>query len=440
VRCDQVESQNTVGKLFVKGRSDEQNQRDFDEELESNDLMREINSQGEFSITDEGDCYISGTSLREDERRSCAATGKDPEARSRTMRFLEDERPRIPQIIYKKGGIQLNKVWMHDVPVTRFLADFQNIMEGLVKLNDTGYAHADIKPANVLYNTEKGRANLIDFGHLGSEDRLYADSIRHLALLGHHYPYYPPEFKVLFMFCMGISETQVDTRILQKIPSDYLYALEEEFELHDGRTLDLPFTLNLKINTLYTRHDDRESRRIIDRLQKSIKALDGDLAPKYEAVLARFHHDTRLDQIKAFIDRSKEELSFDTLAFTGLKLAKMEKLFLNERFGAKIDVYSIGVCLMELVYDYLIPVFLGVNVSTTQKISKETHEILVALLYIISGMVCPDPFMRLEAREARDLYFELVHAMHRKKSNDKERKNILENIEIYMRDRIPLTP
>lgn len=417
VKCGQ-NTDDTVGKIFVKGRSAHHNQRDFEEELNANDLVREINTDGNFTLTDQGDCYISGNALTEDEKASCAATSKDSAARSRTSQSLNTDE--IPQIIYKKSGVPLHDIQKKKVPLSRFIVHFQNIMEGLVRLNETEYAHLDIKPANILYNPQTDRANLIDFGHFGPEDKLYADSQTHLLMLGHHYPYYPPEFKVLFMFAMGMPDDDIDMRIFEKTLSVYHLTLEEELEMRGCTGLDLSLTSNSRLNVLYTRKTNKQNAEIIHDVEKSIHHLDDEVAKKYDSVFKLFHHSTRLAQIKQFLSRIKDELMFDTFAYSRIKLAAMEKLFLNERFGAKIDIYSVGITLMEVIYDYLMPVLFRDNVNSATPISNEMHYIIIEILYIISGMVHPDPFMRLNAMETLGLYSKLVHAIQTRNVNSRK--------------------
>lgn len=414
IKCGD-QSDDTVGKIFVKGRSARHNQHDFEEELNANDLVREINTDGKFTLTDQGDCYISGDALTDDEKASCAATSKDSAAQKRTL--LSFNTDSIPQIIYTKSGVPLYDIRNKNVPLTRFIVHFQNIMQGLVRLNETEYAHMDIKPANILYNPKNDRANLIDFGHFGKEYRLYADSQAHLFLLGHHYPYYPPEFKVLFMFAMGMPDDDIDMRVFEKTLSVYHYTLKEEVDMRGCTGMDFPLTTSSRLNLLYTRKITKENAHMIKRVENGIYHLGDEVAKKYERVFKRFHHNTRLAHIEHFLSRLKDALMFDTFAYSSLKLAAMEKIFLNERFGAKIDIYSVGVSLMEVIYDYLMPVLLGENVNSATRISKETHNIIISLLYIVSDMVHPDPFMRLDAKETWRLYADLVYAIQNRNVN-----------------------
>ena len=426
INCGQ-QRDDTVGKLFVKGRTAQHNHHDFEKELNANDLVREINTEGNFTITDKGECYISGNALTDDEKALCATTSKNREALSQTLRSLNADS--IPQIIYEKSGVPLHDIRKSGVPLDRFLVNFRNIMEGLVRLNDTEYAHMDIKPANILYNAKKNRANLIDFGNFGREERLYADSQAHLLLLGHHYPFYPPEFRVLFMFSMGTTHVDIDPRILQKTALAYHYSLHEEVEMRACKYLDLPIKAS-KLNVLYTRNNNtKENADMIKRVEKGLRKLDPEIAKGYDTVLDRFHHRKRQGQIKHFLSKLKEDLFFDDFTYSHIKLAAMEKMFLNERFGAKIDLYSVGVSLMEVVYDYLMPVLWGEDVSD---ISHETHAVIISLLYIISGMVHPDPFIRLDARETLWLYSYLVNAIRR--NSQASQDDLLERIQTYMRD------
>jgi hypothetical protein len=46
----------------------------------------------------------------------------------------------------------------------RFLIELHRIFHGIVVFLEKGILHYDMKPQNIVYNSEKGRMNIIDFG------------------------------------------------------------------------------------------------------------------------------------------------------------------------------------------------------------------------------------------------------------------------------------
>lgn len=106
-----------------------------------------------------------------------------------------------PQLLYAYGGPDLGSfvdARMDATPSKKFKAFMKlfnslgPLFKGLDKLGKAGYAHLDIKPANILYNGKK--ASLIDFGLMDHKHSIFTSDT--LYLLKYDYPFYPPEFKL----------------------------------------------------------------------------------------------------------------------------------------------------------------------------------------------------------------------------------------------------
>ena len=82
----------------------------------------------------------------------------------------------------------------------KLILAFSELLLGIIKMNKNNYVHLDIKPDNILYNSELNKLSIIDFGLSfkieSSKNKLNSD--KKGKILNHNYPYFPPEFKIYF--------------------------------------------------------------------------------------------------------------------------------------------------------------------------------------------------------------------------------------------------
>jgi serine/threonine protein kinase len=101
------------------------------------------------------------------------------------------------QLIFDNGGITLSK---SKINFNKLILAFSELLLGIIKMNKNNYVHLDIKPDNILYNSELNKLSIIDFGLSfkieSNKNKLNND--KKGEILNHNYPYFPPEFKIYF--------------------------------------------------------------------------------------------------------------------------------------------------------------------------------------------------------------------------------------------------
>jgi serine/threonine protein kinase len=109
------------------------------------------------------------------------------ENRSATMlcpsrRFSHDNMNDYSLLLIKYGGLDLEKYGkkVKEFPINtanrriveHFWMDISRIIYGLSILSAKGKVHHDLKPQNIVYNQDTGRANLIDFGLMTTKTKI----------------------------------------------------------------------------------------------------------------------------------------------------------------------------------------------------------------------------------------------------------------------------
>lgn len=130
------------------------------------------------------------------------------------------------QLIFDNGGITLSR---SKINFNKLILAFSELLLGIIKMNKNNYVHLDIKPDNILYNSELNKLSIIDFGLSfkieSSKNKLNND--KKGKILNHNYPYFPPEFKIYFKKILntGILNLDFDTvnNLKNKILLNYDY-------------------------------------------------------------------------------------------------------------------------------------------------------------------------------------------------------------------------
>jgi len=175
LKCDIPRKKGMIGKVMKS---------DYEEEIDAAELIQKIDPQGKFTVPYGGHCLTSPAEWeKSDGIEKC--------------HFL-DKHNDYHQLLFKYGGIDLNAV-VNKKQLSVYADDFILMMvpliEGIKKLQQYGYAHCDIKPANILFKADEKKLYLIDFGLMTNlSDLIFTDYI-----LRHPYPYYPPEFKIMYL-------------------------------------------------------------------------------------------------------------------------------------------------------------------------------------------------------------------------------------------------
>ena len=169
-----------IGKVFKKGYSD------FKYEFDNGKLLNKIDPKHLFSIE-----LKAGYKIKNKKIEDCV------------------DKTEYYQIIYENGGVTLSD--MKKMTMNDFFEKFLIMMEGLEKIHNLGLLHRDIKPDNILIKDEK--ISLIDFGLVESFNDVY--DIENDHVLKYKYPFYPPEFIVMYHVLNGNED------LIKKCEEDY---------------------------------------------------------------------------------------------------------------------------------------------------------------------------------------------------------------------------
>jgi len=107
---------------------------------------------------------------------------------------VEKQRDKIGQIVYEYGGTSL-PIAARTVEPAILFRQFKSLFKGLIILQNRNWAHLDIKPDNIVYNSDTKKMTMIDFGLTSRMTDVYTKKNNYLH--EYIYPYYPPEFKIV---------------------------------------------------------------------------------------------------------------------------------------------------------------------------------------------------------------------------------------------------
>lgn len=174
-------SRGLIGKVFrhTDNAHDERKQQD---------IVHLIDPTGDFTIPLIGECTVS-VFKDTDEVLKCRLISK------------AGIRDKYAQLVYKKGGQDLNDVAKSMANATdlrrknafvRMFFALRPIIAGVGKVHSAGYVHSDLKLDNMLWDDKTRKLTLIDFGLMTKVGDVFNKTNKELLL----YPYlsYPPEF------------------------------------------------------------------------------------------------------------------------------------------------------------------------------------------------------------------------------------------------------
>ena len=165
---------NKVSKVFKNSTS-------RNEEIQMHgQIVEQIDPEGLFTVKLLESCDIQRKRIAQEEVDKC-----------KNFNVHEKVKNTLPQILYEYGGHDLTRASTKYSFEKLFIA-LHRAFRGLVHMEKKKFAHIDIKPDNIVYNSETEKLSLIDFG-LGSPfGRIYRSQNEYL--FEHTYPYFPPEF------------------------------------------------------------------------------------------------------------------------------------------------------------------------------------------------------------------------------------------------------
>jgi serine/threonine protein kinase len=144
--------------------------------------MRKIDPKNIFTIQIFDMCDVDSKEFPEEEIKKC-----------RNMAPAHIAKTKYSQLIYEYGGQDLT-VAPRTMYFEEIFIHLGTIFQGIMIMDNSKHAHLDIKPANLIYNSETHKTSLIDFGLCRKYDEIYNELT---PLLTVDYAYFPPEFKTI---------------------------------------------------------------------------------------------------------------------------------------------------------------------------------------------------------------------------------------------------
>ena len=107
----------------------------------------------------------------------------------------ENDKKEIHQLIYKNAGTTFYDLPHNFMTFKKFIKAFQVFCEKFKYYIEYGKIHSDINEVNIMVNNNT--IMLIDFGLENNKNTLYNKT--NLKFFKYNYPYYPPEFRYLYL-------------------------------------------------------------------------------------------------------------------------------------------------------------------------------------------------------------------------------------------------
>lgn len=345
--------ENTISKLFPS-------KKEWLKEIELQEIVQnEIDPSNKFTIKMIDYCELKPSTIKNTEKiEKCSLVN-------------EKQNYNIYQIIYEYGGIDVYNIIKKNNPeltsnfnIINALHSFLSIMEGLKILAIKNYVHHDIKLDNILYDFNKNKFILIDFGFLINIKKTY-NNYAFLFKDPHNltFKYFPPEYNIMF-FAYN-NKTNLNT-------SD-IYAINlYEFYINIIPLLNKIITTNTSIPKNYK-----------DIFLKIKNTLDYYIYKKSNEVLLLFK------------DASEDKLN-PSIENIDIYLKNVSNLYSTNQIDIrlKIDSYMLGLFLLLFITNS----FIYLNKS------NKIFEIPIKLFDLILNMIDINPFTRISIYDAIDEY------------------------------------
>lgn len=188
---------NGVGKVF-------EDHDEYEQEVQINNLVTQnADPDGKFTLPILATCEV-----------------RQPRNQADVMgcRQFSTNKDVYDQIIFPYAGKSVKDILSQKGTTSKFwkmFIAFRPLLEGLVRFEQLGYVHCDIKPHNIM--VKKGQMLLIDFGLWGRSFDIYKKY--RVPLLNSNNPYYPPEFKLRFNKKKDFTEQQFRSKFLENFGS-----------------------------------------------------------------------------------------------------------------------------------------------------------------------------------------------------------------------------
>ena len=344
--------ENTISKLFPS-------KKEWLKEIELQEIVQnELDPSSTFTIKMIDNCELKPVTIKNTKNiEKCSLVN-------------EKQFNNIYQIIYEYGGVDVyNIIKRHNPELTvnlniiNALHSFISIMEGLKTLAIKNYVHHDIKLDNILYDFNKNKFILIDFGFLMNIKKTY-NYYSFLFKDPHNltFKFFPPEYNIMFMAYNKKTElTKSD------IYSINLY----EFSINYIPLLN-------KINSIYS-------------IPKAYK----DVFLNIKTTIEFYIYTKSKDVLKLFKDASEDKLNPTIENIDNYLKDVSNKHSVNQiDIRLKIDTYMIGLFLLSFI----------TNAFIYLDQSNRIFEIPIKFFDLILKMIDINPFTRISIYDAINEY------------------------------------
>lgn len=248
----------------------------------------------------------------------------------------------VYQIVFEYGGTDLREMFKKDetkiklrtMDLRKLLKKMDNIFKGLCELDRLNLVHFDIRPDNILYNFEKDKFFIIDFGLMKNKDEIYS---KHNIQSFYEEPHqsYPNELNIFGYLNQGLISEMGTHRVNSKM---FLISLMNKIESFDSSS-----------------KNQEHIRKIIEIRDY----IDNELTDKFQETIEILKKDFK----KNMSDKSLNE-------FVGNICNDIKN---------KIDVYMLGL----LLYEFLINIISKIpNNPSISKIPLEIYDLIKEMIHI----------------------------------------------------------
>ena len=177
---------NKVSKLMLH--------KDANEELEENILISKIDKNKDFSLGKPEKCKPAKTKKNLASINNCEDFDKN-DVKDYSLLIMTDGGTNLKQ--FAKKMHELQKSNENQKKMEMFWIEALRLFYGLLKFNESDIIHYDIKPQNIVYNSDTNRLNFIDFGFMTTKDNVKSKIKKSNYRLAIWYWYYPFENMLL---------------------------------------------------------------------------------------------------------------------------------------------------------------------------------------------------------------------------------------------------
>jgi len=330
------------------------NEKYWQTEIALNERIREIDLNNDFTIKMVDYCNANDNELSE-----LSKISRSNPSFNRIVGISNKYK-----IIYVYGGEDLDIFIASDYilgyfNILNFLRSFINIFDGIIKLNENGLVHFDIKPDNILYDKSKNRFTLIDFGLMQEKNAILTTNILRL-FYQQQFMYYPSELNI-FSYIVFDKPSNINEKILN--------------------INELIYKLDVLYNSIHRHSSNKPKLRKLVALLLSI-----------------------INEIKEQLEHfNKFLLLFDDIIATLSKSKVIDKKYKDickdeaNDILSKVDVYMLGITLFNILLKIIRKLLKANKIDTILLIPHE-------LFHLIKQMILLNPCDRIKIQDARDEY------------------------------------